>query len=95
MNKLLNNQKGVGAILILIAIIFVIVIVAIVFFLLNGPSKEDTTKTATEESQTESTSISEEDVPLKICETGDPEQCNDPVSNEDVDNISTIEDEYP
>ena len=92
----LIQQKGIGGILIIVGVIFVVVVVVMAFFLFNSSKKEDTAKSEATQNQTENnTGVSDDDVPLKICETGDPEQCNDPISNSDVDNITNIEDEYP
>jgi cytoskeletal protein RodZ len=91
----LKQQKGIGGILIIVGVIFVIAVIVMAFFLFNGSTKQEAPKPEASQNQTESTTVNESQVPLKICETGDPEQCDDPVSNSDVDNVTNIEDEYP
>jgi hypothetical protein len=73
------NEKGIGGILIILTVLFIIIAIAIMaYFLLKGGDK----KTAPVE-KTGGSGIQEEvtadEVPLKICPTGDPEQCEDPI----------------
>ena len=81
------NEKGIGGILILLTVLFIIIAIAIMaYFLLRGGDKkvdqvDNAGGTGTEEE------ITSDQVPLKICPTGDPEQCDDPISDEDVDDI--------
>jgi hypothetical protein len=80
----LINQKGIGGILILTAIGFIIIaVIAMIYFLTKGQDQKFNQQT---ENQTKTT-ITEDQVPLKVCETGDPEQCNDPVPNSVVDKV--------
>ncbi len=84
MNKLLKGQKGIGGILIIAAIVFIIIaILAMIYFLTIGQPQKSTHQAS---DQTKTT-FSEEDLPLKVCETGDPEQCNDPIPNSVVDKV--------
>ncbi len=94
MTMLLKSQKGIGAILILLGVAFIIVIAVIAYFLFK--SSADKAKLGGQPQSSPSTSnetVTSDQVPLKICPTGDPEQCEDPVSNADVDNIQTIEED--
>ncbi len=89
MEKWRTDQKGIGGILIIGAVVFVIIaIVVMAYFLLNGDKDAETGTTGSGDDQLDSeTIITDDQVPLRICETGDPEQCHDPVSNAEVDAI--------
>lgn len=88
MYKRLVNQKGIGSILIIAAVVFVIIaIVVMAYFLLTGKKDAETENQASDDQLNSETIISDDQVPLRICATGDPEQCDDPVSNADVDKV--------
>ena len=82
------NEKGIGGILIILTVLFIIIAIAIMayFLLKGGDKKADTVDENAGGSGTEE-EITSDQVPLKICATGDPEQCDDPISDADVDNI--------
>lgn len=83
-----TNDKGIGAILILLAIAIVIVIAIIVYFLFKSSNQRaaEIGKTSTNQ-PTSSEPIRADQVPLKICPTGDPEQCEDPIPDSAVDTV--------
>jgi len=88
MEKSLQNQRGIGGIIIIAAVVFVIITIAVMaYFLLNGTKDTGTATQTSKEQLNSETTISDDQVPLRICATGDPEQCDDPVSNADVDNV--------
>jgi flagellar basal body-associated protein FliL len=92
--KSITNQRGIGGILIIAAVVFVIIAIAVMaYFLLRGNNAQDAANSENGQTETSETIITDDQVPLKICETGDPEECNDPVSNSDVDNITNIEED--
>ena len=95
-DKNITNQRGIGGILIIGAVVFVIITIAVMaYFLLRGNNEQDAGNSENGQTETSENVITDDQVPLRICETGDPEQCSDPVSNSDVDNITNIEDDLP
>ena len=87
------NQKGVGAILVVLAVLFIVIALVVMFFVMNQEAqKQQTSESTTSNEQSSGVVIPDEEVPLSICETGESEDCNDPVT----DDVIEIEgDDFP
>ena len=86
------NQKGVGAILVVLAVLFIVIALVVMFFVINQEAQQQTSESTTSNEQSSGVVIPDEEVPLSICETGESEDCNDPVT----DDVIEIEgDDFP